>query len=1389
MNRLVKQTASVFFALCLLLSSLQIPGWATTASAASGEEARLTGSAPDSNGEVRVNVGFGGVTDSVYTSVYGHTAQISYDDQKLELITSKSLLNGFSVQTAPQGTGKVLVQSTADSLEDGGAVVNQNAVQLVFKTKPAAQAANTTIELEAASVTNVNGDSFSFANLGSYDVTIPAAAASAAIPDGTYKLGFNILKDGTDDTSVMYQYVDATSGKLEVINGKQYVSFELTQDQEITGFKTEINGQLQDAARTSVEDNRAIVRFEVADVNERLNGWVKIYWDMTAIMGFPFIYDEEYNVDLTFDTSGIVITPPASTTPIKFNVLKDGTDETSSMSRSVDLNSGELSEVNGKKYVSLKLLSSSMITSFQTELNGTFVETEKVSEDAATNTRIVRFEVTDLTSRLKGKVSVNAGPMGLMVHNVDLVFPEYYQAEAPTTPIKFNVLKDGTNDVSSMSRSVDLNSGELSEVNGKKYVSFKLLSSSMITSFQTELNGAFVETEKVSEDAATNTRIVRFEVTDLSSRLKGKVSVNAGPMGLMVHNVDLVFTDYLRVDTPIKFNVLKDGTDETSSMSRSVDLSSGILSEVGGKKYVSFKLLSSSMITSFQTELNGTFVETEKVSEDTATNTRIVRFEVTDLTSRLKGKVSVNAGPMGLMVHNVDLVFTDYFKGDTPVTPEPVPNPDPEVIADGTYPIAFNILKEGTNESSVMYTYVDQNSGQLTAANGKYHVTFTLKQSKEITSFKTAVNGVLTDTEVVSQDAGANQRTVRFEVPNPSERLKGWVQIDWPAISYHEAYNVDLVFSLDNVPGTPVTPGNPETPVTPTPVPGGGGGVAPPKSEDGVYSINFRAFYPDGVKESRMSTYLVSPATLNIMGNRKTISITVKESSYILGMQVKTIGEYEEVATVSADPGQNTRVISFDVNDLNQPIWSKVQVDIPEINYSGDYDVLLVFYPSTIKEGAPDPYVSSGEVPAVSLLEDGEYSIPLEVKDTATGRLSSVQDRFISPAGLIVSNKKNEVQLTIRQSDTVSDIEIDSGEAYKKPTVVREDAKQNARVIKFAVIDLTKPIFMNVNVAGNEHKLQITFNIGDIEKGLPKAYVEPAPLPEPVLEEGQYNVGFKLSGPEGVDQYFGEGASLTVKDGKVQASVTLNRSSSVKDFTVLQGDSYVSPEVSANDETQDQRQVTFTPDSLVQPLKAKLHIAAPATPAPAADQAGVTTGSASFEQPLFLSALSALTENAAAAQALEQQAEIVLADGEYDLELTFDANSIKRVPVATADTAGQNGTTSGSGASAATTDTSTNGDRTPNSSTDKNAAATTPGKAGVNGQEGAQPAFDRNADANQAGTRNASITGTEATGVAGARNSDNPSTGDNSPVMLYAMLMAGSAAMLIRFRLQRKKQQ
>ncbi|MNW25117.1 Iron-regulated surface determinant protein C precursor [compost metagenome] len=1151
MNRLVKQTASVFFALCLLLSSLQIAGWATTASAASGEEARLTGSAPDSNGEVRVNVGFDGVTDSVYASVYGHTAQISYDDQKLELITSDSLLNGFSVQTAPQGAGKVLVQSTADSLQDGGAAVNQTAMQLVFKTKPAAQAANTTVELEAASVTNANGGSFSFANLGSYNVTIPAVTADTAIPDGTYPLGFTILKDGTNDTSVMYQYVDPTSGKLEVINGKQYVSFELTQDQEITGFKTEVNGQLQDAARTSVESNRAIVRFEVADVNERLNGWVKIYWDMTAIMGVPFIYDEEYNVDLTFDTSGIVITPPVS-----------------------------------------------------------------------------------------------------------------------TTPIKFNVLKDGTNDASSMSRSVDLNSG--------------------------------------------------------------------------------------------------------------------VLSEVGGKKYVSFKLLSSSMITSFQTELNGTFVETEKVSEDTAANTRIVRFEVTDLTSRLKGKVSVNAGPMGLMVHNVDLVFTDYFKGDTPVTPEPVPNPNPEVIADGTYPIAFNILKEGTNESSVMYTYVDPNSGQLTAAGGKYHVSFTLKQSKEITSFKTAVNGVLTDTEVVSQDAGTNQRTVRFEVPNPSERLKGWVQIDWPAISYHEAYNVDLAFSLDNIPGTPVTPGNPEIPVTPTPAPGGGGGVTPPKSEDGVYSINFRAFYPDGVKESRMSTYLVSPATLTIEGTRKTISMTVKESKYILGMQIRSGSDYDEVRTISEDLSQNTRVISFDVNDLNQPVWSKVQVDIPEINYSGDYDVLLVFYPSTIKEGAPSPYVSSGEVPAVSLLEDGSYSIPLEVKDGGTGRSSSVSDKFVSPAGLVVSNKKNEVQLTIRQSDSVSNVEVDSGESFKKPTVVSEDAKQNTRVIKFAVNDLTKPVFVNAKVAGNEHRLQITFNIGDIKKGLPKAYVEPAPLPEPVLVEGQYNMGFKLSGPEGVDQYFGQGALLTVKDGKVQARVTLNRSSSVKGFTVLQGDSYVSPEVSANDETQDQRQVSFTPDSLVQPLKAKLHIAAPVTPtAPATDQAGVTTGFASFEQPLFLSALSALTENAAAAQALEQGSEIVLADGEYDLELTFDTNSIERIPVATA---GQNGTTSGSGTSASNIDSSTNGDRTPNSSADKNAAATTPGKAGTNGREGAQPAFDRNADANQGEARNVSTTGAEATGAA-ARNSDNPSTGDNSPVMLYAMLMAGSAAMLIRFRLQRKKQQ
>jgi hypothetical protein len=122
----------------------------------------------------------------------------------------------------------------------------------------------------------------------------------------------------------------------------------------------------------------------------------------------------------------------------------------------------------------------------------------------------------------------------------------------------------------------------------------------------------------------------------------------------------------------------------------------------------------------------------------------------------------------------------------------------PGQLADGQYTIGFTIYKKGTDEPSVMYDYVDRNSGKLTVSGGKNYVSFLMKQSEETKSFKTQVNGVLTETETVSADKTANTRVVRFEVNDLNARLKAWVKVYWqlppPIGLYDHEYDVDLGF-------------------------------------------------------------------------------------------------------------------------------------------------------------------------------------------------------------------------------------------------------------------------------------------------------------------------------------------------------------------------------------------------------------------------------------------------------------------------------------------------------------------------------------------------------------------------------------------------------------------
>ncbi|WP_175544210.1 NEAT domain-containing protein, partial [Bacillus cereus] len=426
-----------------------------------------------------------------------------------------------------------------------------------------------------------------------------AVQAATKLADGEYSIGFKVLKDTSDEESMMNQY-SVSPGTLKVKDGKKKVSFTLTNSSWITKFETEKAGKLvaTNVISEDKEKDTRVVEFDVEDVEKVLNAKVKVDIDFLN-------YHHEYDVRIAFDQNSITPIhvekpnekedpankpdPNETTDPgqkpdqkpdpdqqpnsntitdgaysIPFKVLKDQTDEESKMN-SYMVNPGVLKVENGKKKAIVTLKSSSLIKNFQTEKDGAFVDAKVVSEDKEKDTRVVEFEVNDLSKKLNTKVFIEMASRNYkQMHDVQLLFeqdkleqikneekkPEVEKPDENKKPdaetikdgeysINFKALKDQTDEISMMN-TYTKSPGVLKVKDGKKYVSFTLTNSSWITKFEFEKNSSFVDANVISEDKKTDTRLVEVEVPDLSKKLNAKVKVDIDSMNYH-HFYDIQF--------------------------------------------------------------------------------------------------------------------------------------------------------------------------------------------------------------------------------------------------------------------------------------------------------------------------------------------------------------------------------------------------------------------------------------------------------------------------------------------------------------------------------------------------------------------------------------------------------------------------------------------------------------------------------------------------------------------------------------------------------------------------------------------------------------------------------------------------------------------------------
>ncbi|WP_368004469.1 NEAT domain-containing protein [Bacillus sp. FSL K6-3154] len=478
-------------------------------------------------------------------------------------------------------------------------------------------------------------------------------------------------------------------------------------------------------------------------------------------------------------------------------------------------------------------------------------------------------------------------------------------------------------------------------------------------------------------------------------------------------------------------------------------------------------------------------------------------------------------------------------------------------FVDGEYTVGFTILKNGSTEASMMDTYTEK-PAKLIVENGKKTAYVTLKQSKEITDFKVEQNGALVTTETVSEDETANTRVIKFNVDDLSAKLNGWVKIYWDlgGFIYDEAYDVQLAFDQSSL--TLVTPAKPDDNETkpddqngtkpddnetkpddqngtkpddnetkpddqngtkpddnetkpddqngtkpddqPT-TPGNNNGTKPKPDDsaqnqlkDGVYRINYSVLKGDTDEASRMSDYFSHPASLTVKNGKQTISFTVKDHKSVASLKTEKNGSYQEAKTVSKDEAKNTRVVSFDVDDLKNEVKGKVHIVVAAANYDQIYDILFQFdsksiapvkdgqvveeekpaVPETPKPNTPTTETNNGEAnQETAQLKDGVYKLPFSMKKADKDELSRMNDYVVSPATLVVKNGRHFVSYTVKNSSAITSFQVGTGGKFEETLVAKTDEKADTRVIQYEAKSLSGAQAARVKIdipAANYHE-------------------------------------------------------------------------------------------------------------------------------------------------------------------------------------------------------------------------------------------------------------------------------------------------------------------------------
>ncbi|WP_077302324.1 NEAT domain-containing protein [Virgibacillus pantothenticus] len=403
---------------------------------------------------------------------------------------------------------------------------------------------------------------------------------------------------------------------------------------------------------------------------------------------------------------------------------------------------------------------------------------------------------------------------------------------------------------------------------------------------------------------------------------------------------------------------------------------------------------------------------------------------------------------------------------------------------------------------------------------------------------------------------------------------------------------------------------------------------------DGEYELPFVVWKENEDNTSVADDYLQKPAKLIVQNGKYTVQTTLKNSSWWQYFKVENNGKFMDVSVISENKEEDTRVVQFDVPNLEEMVNAKVHIivtGIPGFKYDNKYNIRFKFDPSNIPliEKPADPEKPTPEepnkdtnTPAIIEVDDGNYTIEVASLHAKEDKPSGMSRYIDKTASLSVKDGKTLLTLTLNDHRTITGFQVDG----KEPIEENINEAKNWRKVTYELNHLATIMNANVQYKVESHQgdqpLRLSFNqnsLKEVEVKQPdkeqtdpnqnlnekpevpnnqsensnkqpkKQTKQPTESNKKIdpknLKDGSYSIAYKVlknntNQVSVMNDYVVSPGHLKVKNGEKKIAITLKNSSWITDFKVYHEGKLVDPKVLSHDSKVDTRVVEFAVDNL-----------------------------------------------------------------------------------------------------------------------------------------------------------------------------------------------------------------